>query len=235
MSVSTLKPLHALEPAQAHAPAADLPLETHPSLLGINWVLKRSIDVVGAAVGLVLLAPVLLLVAFAIRLDSRGPIIFRQKRVGLNGREFYMYKFRSMANDAEARKQDLLALNEVKDGPIFKMALDPRVTRVGRFIRKTSIDEFPQLVNVLFGQMSLVGPRPPVPEEVKQYSPREWERLSVMPGATGLWQVSGRSDLGSFRKMVQLDLEYISSWSVVGDISIIFRTVPAILKMEGSC
>ena len=233
MSVGTLNPVRALEVVQARTETA--PCEVHPSLVGVNWVFKRSIDIASAVIGLVLLATLFLLVAIAIRVDSRGPVIFRQRRVGLNGREFNMYKFRSMAVDAEDRKHDLLALNEIKDGPIFKIAKDPRVTRVGRFIRKTSVDEFPQLVNVLMGQMSLVGPRPPVPQEVGFYTQEQWERLTVMPGATGLWQVSGRSDLGSFRRMVQLDLEYIRDWSVLKDLAIVARTVPAILKMEGSC
>lgn len=234
MSVSTLKPIRAVERI-GPPPALEFPQPIHPSLRGMNWVLKRGFDILGALVGLILLAPLFLVVAIAIRLDSPGPIIFKQRRVGLNGREFNMYKFRSMAVDAEERKAELLALNEVKDGPIFKMAQDPRVTRVGRFIRRTSIDEFPQLVNVLRGQMSLVGPRPPIPQEVAFYTPEQWQRLTVMPGATGLWQVSGRSDLGSFKRMVQLDLEYIRNWSILKDLAIVLRTIPAILKMEGSC
>lgn len=207
----------------------------HRSLVGLAGFTKRTIDVVGALSGLFLLAPVFLLVAIAIKLDSPGAVIFKQRRVGLNGLEFDMYKFRSMVVDAEARKAELLALNEMKDGPIFKIARDPRVTGVGRFIRRTSLDEFPQLVNVLLGQMSLVGPRPPLPSEVAHYSPEQWQRLSVIPGATGLWQVSGRSNLDSFKAMVGLDLDYIRNWSVLGDIRIIMKTVKVVLKMEGSC
>lgn len=214
---------------------ATLPVAHHASLCGSHRVAKRMIDVVGAFIGLILLAPVLLLIAVAIKLDSPGPVIFKQRRVGLYGREFFMYKFRSMSIDAEARKADLLYLNEMKDGPIFKMSSDPRVTRLGRFIRKTSLDEFPQLVNILVGQMSLVGPRPPVPSEVIHYSEGEWQRLNVMPGATGLWQVSGRSNLASFRAMVDLDLEYIHNWSVLRDLAILFRTVKVVVRMEGSC
>lgn len=207
----------------------------HPSLVGPTGFAKRTIDVVGALVGLFLLAPVFALIAIATRLDSPGPVIFRQRRVGLNGREFEMYKFRSMYLDAETRKSELLAFNEVKDGPIFKMKRDPRVTRVGRFIRRTSLDEFPQLVNILRGDMSLVGPRPPLPSEVASYSPEQRQRLTVIPGATGLWQVSGRSDLDSFRAMVALDMAYIRQWSLRQDVSIMFKTVRVILKMEGAC
>lgn len=196
---------------------------------------KRTMDIVGALVGLVLFAPVFLLVAIAIKLDSPGPVIFMQRRVGLNGAEFNIYKFRSMVIDAEIRKAALLTFNEMKDGPIFKMARDPRVTRVGRFIRRTSLDEFPQLVNVLLGQMSLVGPRPPLPSEVALYSSEQWQRLTVVPGATGLWQVSGRSNLDSFKVMVGLDLDYIQNWSLLDDFRIILKTLKVVLKMEGSC
>lgn len=207
----------------------------HASLQGRARFLKRTMDVLGSLVALLLLAPLLLLVAIAIKLDSPGPVIFRQRRVGLDGREFDMYKFRSMAIDAEARKAELMAQNEVKDGPIFKIKHDPRVTRVGRCIRRTSLDEFPQFVNVLLGQMSLVGPRPPVPDEVALYTPEQWQRLTVMPGATGLWQVSGRSELSSFRSMLALDLQYINGWSLRQDVSILLRTVRVVLRMEGAC
>lgn len=216
------------------AEIARLAYPRHRSLVGINWLLKRTIDVVGSLVGLILLAPVFLIVAIAIKLDSKGPAIFKQRRVGLYGREFNIYKFRSMYLDAEARRADLEAFNEMKDGPIFKMANDPRVTRVGRFIRKTSLDEFPQLLNVLLGQMSLVGPRPPLPSEVEEYTPSDWERLTVMPGATGLWQISGRSDLGSFRAMVQLDRCYMETWSAGREVWILLRTVAVVLRMQGS-
>ncbi|MNX62623.1 UDP-glucose:undecaprenyl-phosphate glucose-1-phosphate transferase [compost metagenome] len=231
MSTNTLQNL----PSVAPAPLIVLAPPLHASLRGRARFFKRTMDVVGALWALVLLAPVLLLVAIAIKLDSPGPVIFRQRRVGLNGREFDMYKFRSMARDAEARKAELMAFNEVKDGPIFKIKQDPRVTRVGRFIRRTSLDEFPQFVNVLLGQMSLVGPRPPVPEEVARYTPEQRQRLSVMPGATGLWQVSGRSELSSFRSMLALDLQYIRSWSMWQDILILLKTVKVILRMEGAC
>lgn len=230
------KVLHTLPTIRSVTPSTQrLPALVHPSLVGVRGLAKRLIDILGSLLGLFLLAPVFLLVAITIRLDSPGPALFRQRRVGLNGREFYMYKFRSMYPDAEARKAELLALNEVKDGPIFKMKRDPRVTRVGRFIRRTSLDEFPQLVNILRGDMSLVGPRPPLPSEVIFYSDEQWQRLAVMPGATGLWQVSGRSNLDSFKSMVALDLDYIRNWSLWFDLRIICRTVRVILKMDGAC
>ena len=239
MSTQTSAPVDARRPFAIVLPLA-VPFErsrdaSHPSLSGLNGIAKRSIDIAGALAGLILLAPVLLLVAIAIKLDSPGPVIFRQRRVGLDGRRFDIYKFRSMAADAEERRAELAPFNEVTDGPIFKMAKDPRITRVGRLIRRTSLDEFPQLINVLLGQMSLVGPRPPLPAEVARYGPADRDRLRVLPGCTGLWQVSGRSDLASFKTMVQLDLEYIRAWSHRLDLVIILKTMRTILFMEGSC
>ncbi|HEY74581.1 MAG TPA: undecaprenyl-phosphate glucose phosphotransferase [Thermoflexia bacterium] len=195
-------------------------------------LVKRVIDIIGSLVGLLLGAPLFGLIALAIRLDSTGPIIFRQTRVGKGGRHFQMYKFRSMHEGAE-REQALLAeLNEA-NGPIFKIRNDPRLTRVGRFLRRTSLDELPQLINVLRGEMSLVGPRPPLPAEVAQY--KEWhkKRLEVPPGMTGLWQVSGRSRL-SFDEMVLLDIYYIENWSLWMDFKILVRTVPKVLFGEGA-
>lgn len=230
------KVLHSLPPIAPVSPAPRRPAHTpHPSLTGRTGLAKRTIDIIGSLVGLFFLAPVFLLVAIAIKLDSPGPVIFRQQRVGLDGREFELLKFRSMYLNAEARKAELMAFNEIKDGPIFKMKRDPRVTRVGRFIRRTSLDEFPQLLNILRGDMSLVGPRPPLPSEVAHYSSSHWERLSVIPGATGLWQVSGRSDLDSFNSMVALDMAYIRTWSLLKDLEIIFKTFQVIFRMEGAC
>lgn len=233
MSSKVLHSLPTLSPTVRTTPKE---LEkVHPSLIGRSRIVKRLIDVVGGLAGLVLLAPVFVLVAIAIKLDSTGPVVFRQRRVGLNGREFDMYKFRSMYVDAEARKADLMAYNEILDGPIFKMKNDPRVTRVGRYLRRMSLDEFPQLVNVLLGHMSLVGPRPPLPSEVLRYDRDTWRRLSVIPGATGLWQVSGRSDITSFNKMLALDVRYIDNWSLSLDLRILIKTVRVILKAEGAC
>jgi len=194
--------------------------------------LKRAIDVLGSLTLLMVFAPVLLCVAVAIKLSSPGSILFKQERVGRNGRRFVMYKFRSMVADAEARRLHLMHLNEMS-GPLFKIKNDPRITRVGSFIRKTSLDELPQLLNVLFGDMSLVGPRPPLPSEVTQYEPWQRRRLSVKPGLTGLWQVSGRNQVG-FEELMRLDLNYIDQWSLWLDVKILFRTVPAVFMKTGA-
>lgn len=187
-------------------------------------VMKRAIDIIGSFCGLVVLSLLFVIIALLIKLeDPKGKVFFKQLRVGKDGKEFYMYKFRSMASDAEERLKELLALNEVS-GAMFKMKDDPRVTKIGKFIRKTSVDELPQLFNVLRGDMSLVGPRPPLPREVKEYSAYDKQRLLVTPGCTGLWQVSGRSNVG-FDEMVELDLKYIKERTVLFDIKIMFRTV----------
>lgn len=193
---------------------------------------KRMLDVVGAIVLLVILAPVMAAIAIAIKLDSPGSVIFGQTRCGKDGIPFTFYKFRGMVADAEARKHELLAFNEA-DGPLFKMRHDPRVTRVGRFIRATSLDELPQIWNVLKGDMSLVGPRPGVPSEVDQYAPWHRQRMAVVGGMTGLWQVSGRSEL-SFEQMVHLDIEYVERWSLWLDIVILLRTAKAVLTTRGA-
>ena len=194
---------------------------------------KRAVDVAGSALGLLLLAPVLLLLALAVKLTSRGPAIFAQDRCGRGGRTFRFYKFRTMVADAEARKQELAHLNEVQ-GPAFKLTRDPRITPLGRLLRRTSLDELPQLWNVLKGDMSLVGPRPPTREEVERYSDRHAQRLSVIPGITGLWQVSGRSRIADFERWVDLDLEYIRSWSLWLDLRILVRTVVVVLLTRGA-
>jgi len=186
-------------------------------------LLKRILDISGAIIGIIITSLLLIIVALAIKLeDPKGPVIFSQKRIGKNGKEFNMYKFRSMVTDAEFKLKELLELNETT-GAMFKMKNDPRVTRVGKLIRKTSIDELPQFFNVLKGDMSLVGPRPPLPREVKNYNDYHKQRLLVVPGCTGLWQTSGRSNIG-FEDMVHLDLEYINKRSILMDIKIIFKT-----------
>lgn len=197
------------------------------------YLVKRLFDMAVSAVLLVLLMPLFLAVALAIRLEDPGPVLFRQQRVGRWGTLFTMWKFRSMYTDAEERKQALLAANEMHGGVTFKMKDDPRVTRVGRVIRKTSIDELPQLWNVLKGEMSLVGPRPPVPQEVDQYSLSDRRRLEVIPGITCIWQVSGRSEI-PFDRQVELDVEYIHSQSLWTDLKIMFKTVPALLFGTGA-
>ncbi|WP_058555825.1 sugar transferase [Thiohalocapsa sp. ML1] len=198
-----------------------------------SYLLKRLFDIVASAVLLVLLMPVFVGVALAIRLESPGAILFRQTRVGRWGKLFTMWKFRSMYADAEARKAALMAQNEMAGGVTFKMKNDPRVTRVGRFIRKTSIDELPQLWNVLLGDMSLVGPRPPVPAEVDEYSLSDRRRLEVIPGITCIWQISGRSEI-PFDQQVELDVQYIESQSFWTDLKILLKTVPALLFGTGA-
>ncbi len=201
----------------------------------ISWqlVCKRLIDVVGATIGLAILGPfVLLPTAIAIKLTSPGPILFGQKRSGVHGRLFRMYKFRSMVTNAEMLKAELEVFNEMS-GPVFKMKDDPRVTPLGRFLRRTSIDEFPQLWNVLVGDMSLVGPRPPIPTEVQHYNPWHRRRLSMKPGLTCIWQISGRNKIG-FEQWMQLDLQYIDNWSLWLDLKILARTIPVVLTGLGA-
>lgn len=193
---------------------------------------KRVFDIVASSVGLALLAPILVAVAALVKLDSRGPALFRQTRIGLNGEGFSILKFRTMEQDAESRVADLQAFNEGA-GPLFKMKADPRVTRVGRVLRKLSIDELPQLVNVLRGDMSLVGPRPGLPTEVAAYEPHAHRRLLVLPGITGLWQVSGRSDL-SWEAGLELDLDYVDDCSFGRDLVILARTIPRVLGSSGA-
>lgn len=183
---------------------------------------KRVFDVGASFVGLTLLSPVLLVVAIAIKLESKGPIIFSQDRVGLNGKIFKMYKLRSMVSNAEELKEKLLEQNEMS-GPMFKMKDDPRITKVGKFIRKTSIDELPQLINVLKGDMSLVGPRPSLPKEVEQFEPWMYERLQVKPGLTCIWQVLGRNNI-DFEDWMKLDIKYVRERSLWGDLKLVFRT-----------
>jgi exopolysaccharide biosynthesis polyprenyl glycosylphosphotransferase len=192
-------------------------------------IAKRIMDICGALIGLICLSWLFLIVAILIKLeDPKGPVFFKQVRVGKDGKEFYMYKFRSMVTNAEELLESLLHLNEVS-GAMFKMKDDPRVTKIGKFIRKTSIDELPQLWNVLKGDMSLVGPRPPLPREVAQYTEYDKQRLLVTPGCTGLWQVSGRNDLG-FKEMVELDLKYICERSILYDLKIIIKTIKIMIK-----
>lgn len=207
-------------------------LHVNPPARGAAVLVKGALDRVGAAVLLVLFAPVFAVVAIAVRLDSPGAVLHRQIRVGHQGRHFTLAKFRTMVADAEQLKQELAKTNE-HDGLMFKMRRDPRTTRVGRVLRRYSLDELPQLVNVLQGHMSLVGPRPPLPEEVAQYNEVELRRLCVKPGLTGLWQVSGRSDL-SWDETVALDLHYVDNWSPVVDLNILSRTLRAVVEGNGA-
>lgn len=196
-------------------------------------LLKRAFDIVISVIVLILISPLLISVALLIRLDSPGPVLFKQQRVGKNGRLFTFWKFRSMFVDAEQHKLTLVAHNEAPGGVLFKLKQDPRVTRVGKWIRRFSIDELPQFWNVLRGEMSLVGPRPALPEEVIQYTFYQYQRLAVTPGITCLWQISGRSDIG-FLQQVELDLHYIATQSFWYDILILLRTISAVLRGRGA-
>lgn len=201
--------------------------------IGSAYAAKRALDVIGSAAALVLLSPLFLAIAILIKLEDRGPVVFPQVRVGRHGREFRMLKFRSMHIDAEARLHGLLAKNQHTQGITFKLKDDPRITRVGRWLRKFSFDELPQFYNVLRGDMSLVGPRPPVPREVALYSLADRRRLAVKPGITCIWQISGRAEI-DFPGQVQLDVRYIESSSLRQDIRILLKTIPAVLSGTGA-
>jgi exopolysaccharide biosynthesis polyprenyl glycosylphosphotransferase len=195
-------------------------------------IVKRGFDLLVASAALTVTAPILLTVAALVKLTSEGPIFFAQERVGKNGRTFKMLKFRSMVVNAEALRAKLEAENEM-DGPVFKIKRDPRITRIGHFIRKTSLDEFPQFINVMRGEMSIVGPRPPLPSEVEQYERWQRKRLSVKPGITCIWQISGRNDV-TFEQWVQMDIDYIDRWSLWLDLKIFLKTIPAVLLRRGA-
>lgn len=194
--------------------------------------MKRLIDVIGSIVALVVFTPTMLVIMVLIKLEDKGPVFYGQTRIGKNGAEFKMWKFRSMRENAHELRSQMMAQNDA-DGPMFKIKDDPRVTKIGHFIREKSLDEIPQFFNVLKGEMSLVGPRPSLPEEVMEFGSRERERLNVLPGLTGLWQVSGRNDL-SFDDMIALDLEYVKHHSVLWDIKIIFITVAQMFFSKGN-
>jgi exopolysaccharide biosynthesis polyprenyl glycosylphosphotransferase len=216
------------------SPVFGLPLlrVSAPSFAGFRWAVKSAVDRVTAGLALILMAPLLLTVALCVWLEDRGPVLYRQTRVGKDGRAFSMIKFRSMVVDAHARRTELHEHNQAA-GPLFKLHRDPRVTRVGAIIRRYSLDELPQLLNVLSGAMSLVGPRPPLPEEVARYGPDARRRLKVKPGLTGLWQISGRSNL-SWTESVRLDLRYVENWSLAMDLTILWKTLGAVLRGEGA-
>ncbi len=210
------------------------PLLEYETIHAREWqfFIKRALDIILSLFAIVMASPIMLLIAIAIKLESRGPIFFKQKRCGLNGRQFTLYKFRSMVVNAEVKRKELEKANEM-DGPVFKIKRDPRVTNIGRFIRKTSIDELPQFFNVLKGDMSLVGPRPPLPVEVDMYQLWQRRRLSLKPGVTCIWQVSGRNNI-KFERWMEMDLEYIDNWSIWLDVKILFRTVYVVLTGYGA-
>ncbi len=221
LAMTELDKVFQIEPAEptfGTAPLGMLP-ETHPS---VNSRAKRLLDIVGACVGLSITAVLYVVVAIAIKLDDGGPVFFGQTRCSWMGKRFTIWKFRSMVTDAEARKAEVA--NEV-EGPLFKNENDPRITKIGGFLRKTSLDEFPQFWNVLKGDMSLVGTRPPTPDEIEQYEVPEWRRLNVKPGMTGEWQVNGRSSVKKFEDVIRLDLKYQDNWSFWYDIQLIVKTV----------
>ncbi len=193
-----------------------------------QWVVKRCFDLLASSLGLVAITPLMLAVAIAIRLESPGPVIYRQTRVGMNGKTFNMYKFRSMQQNADNLLPQLMEKNEIGQG-MFKLFDDPRITKIGKFIRKYSIDELPQLFNVLRGDMSLVGPRPPIQSELQHYKNWHYFRFATLPGLTGLWQVSGRSKIKEFDRVVKMDYQYINNWSLWLDLKLILKTLPVIV------
>jgi exopolysaccharide biosynthesis polyprenyl glycosylphosphotransferase len=215
-------------------PVAGLPLlhVDEPHLTRTTRFLKRAVESIGAFAALVVLSPVLLVCALAIKLTSPGPVLFKQERVGLDGQTFKMWKFRSMVKNAEALLPEVADLNE-HDGVLFKIADDPRVTKVGKVLRRLSLDELPQLAHVVTGNMALVGPRPPLPSEVERYDDVVRRRLLVRPGLTGLWQVSGRSDL-SWQESVRLDVYYVDNWSMTLDAVIVMKTISAVVRSRGA-
>jgi exopolysaccharide biosynthesis polyprenyl glycosylphosphotransferase len=210
------------------------PIQTlAPEAKRFQWFLKKGLDILLSGSGLIFLAPLLLIIMILIKLDSPGPCFIRQRRVGYLGKEFYMFKFRSMVQNADACLTNLIGKNETNE-LMFKMKKDPRVTRVGYWLRRYSLDELPQLYNVLKGEMSLVGPRPPLPDEVKKYRKGYLRRLGTVPGLTCYWQISGRSDIKDFRQVVQLDEEYIQNWSLLVDFQILFKTLPVVISAKGA-
>jgi len=207
---------------------------TTPTLRGGQLIVKRFVDVIGASCALILATPVMLIVAALVKLDSAGPVLFRQNRVGRGGRLFKIFKFRTMVAGAEEHRDELLAQSIYPDRRLFKIVGDPRVTRLGVFLRRTSLDELPQLFNVLKGEMSLVGPRPPIPSEVDLYEAHHYARFDVKPGITGPWQVAGRNRITDFEQIVALETRYIREWSLLGDIWMLCRTAVVVLRMQGA-
>ncbi|HYW51877.1 MAG TPA: sugar transferase, partial [Gemmatimonadaceae bacterium] len=226
--------LHGFEPQLVFHHGDPLMRLVRPGERGRQLVVKRAMDIAISSLLLVALAPLYLVIALAVRVTSRGPALFRQVRVGQGGRHFHMWKFRSMVASAEEQQEELRKRNVYGDEPLFKIAHDPRITTLGTFLRRTSLDELPQFWNVLRGEMSLVGPRPPLPDEVARYNERHFVRLDVRPGLTGPWQVSGRNRIIHFEDVVELESAYIAEWSFARDAMILARTLPAVIRMDGA-
>jgi exopolysaccharide biosynthesis polyprenyl glycosylphosphotransferase len=226
--------LGGVEPSLVWREGQPLVRLTAPSLRGQQLVLKRVLDVAGALAGLILFAPLFAAIALLVKLDPPGSVLFRQQRVGRGGRLFEILKFRTMVTGADAQLDRLRDLSVYRDPRLFKVLRDPRVTRVGRWLRRTSLDELPQLWNVLRGDMSLVGPRPALPAEVALYEKHHYARFDAKPGLTGPWQVSGRNEITDFNEVVLLETRYIHDWSIVSDLVILLRTIPAVFGMRGA-
>jgi lipopolysaccharide/colanic/teichoic acid biosynthesis glycosyltransferase len=205
-----------------------------PGLRGRQLLVKRTLDILVSGLGMAVLSPLFLLVGIAIYISSPGPIFFRQTRVGLGGRLFKITKFRSMVHDAEARRDDLSTMSVYSDLRLFKVMDDPRVTRLGAFLRRTSLDELPQLWNAFVGNMSLVGPRPPLPGEVELYEEHHYTRFDVKPGITGPWQVHGRNLITDFEEVIRLETDYIREWTIWKDLGLLLKTIPAVIYMRGA-
>jgi len=199
----------------------------------VQFFIKRFIDLTGSILGLIIIFPLLIAIAEVIKLDSKGAVLYKQKRKGKYGKEFYIYKFRSMYEDSERRIEELKKYNQTNE-LMFKMFDDPRITRVGKFLRKYSLDELPQLFNILKGEMSLVGFRPPLPSEVEKYEKHHYLRFAMLPGLTGPWQVNGRSDIKNFDEVINLEYEYLKNWSLFKDFQILFKTIPVVLSGKNS-
>lgn len=231
----TLPALQEPPAADAHriGAAFELPPRYESKTIGVQLVIKRCVDVASAALGLLLMSPIFGVIALAVLMDSGAPVFYRWKVVGFRGCPFTGYKFRTMVREADERRSKLEAMNEMT-GPVFKMRDDPRVTRIGRFLRRFSLDELPQLWSVLLGDMSLVGPRPPLQTEWSRFEPWQRRKLSVKPGITCLWQVSGRSDISDFGEWVKLDIEYINRWNLLLDLQILFATGAAVIRSRGA-
>jgi exopolysaccharide biosynthesis polyprenyl glycosylphosphotransferase len=226
--------LAGVEPKVIYRAGVPLVVLTRPGLRARQLLLKRGLDLASAGLGMIVLAPLFAVIALAVKLSSSGPVLFRQQRVGRGGAIFMITKFRSMVEDAESRRESLEERSIYPDPRLFKVKEDPRVTRVGDFLRRTSLDELPQLLNVLRGEMSLVGPRPPLPSEVDLYEEHHYTRFDMKPGMTGPWQVSGRNTITDFEEVIRLETAYMREWAIWKDFAILLKTIPVVFTMRGA-